>query len=118
MYAHLTVRTGRHAVLALHGELDLATPGSELLAQLPALGSAASGLVALDLSGVSFLDCSGLRALLALQQWIHREGGHLCLAATSPAVALVFDLLAEYLTSCELCKPCLDDHDLTEIIEH
>jgi anti-sigma B factor antagonist len=104
MQALLTEYAGHRAVIALHGDLDLATPGDELLARLPALNDAASGPVALDLSGISFLDCSGLRALLALEQRIHREGGELYVCAESPAVTRIFELLTAYPESCDLSK--------------
>lgn len=107
MQALLTEHAGWGTVIALHGDLDLAISGDELLARLPALSSAASSRpIALDLSGVSFLDCSGLRALLALEQRIHQEGGELCVSAVSPAVTRVFELLSAYLESRDLSKSC------------
>lgn len=106
-------RGGRAAVIALRGELDLATSPDELLARLPALAAAASGRIALDLSGVTFLDCGGLRALLTLQQRIHRQGGEVCLADASSAVTRVFDLLASHLASCALFKPCCEDQPVS-----
>ena len=47
----------------------------------------------LDLSGVSFMDCAGLRALLLTQRRAEMRGGSVCLIAESPAVHRIMDLL-------------------------
>jgi hypothetical protein len=47
----------------------------------------------LDLSGVSFMDCAGLRALLLTQRRAAMRGGSLSLIAESPAVRRIIDLL-------------------------
>ena len=47
----------------------------------------------LDLSGVSFMDCAGLRALLLTQRRAGMGGGSVCLIAESPAVHRIIDLL-------------------------
>ena len=47
----------------------------------------------LDLSGVSFMDCAGLRALLLTQRRAGMRGGSVCLIAESPAVRRIIDLL-------------------------
>src|SRR6185503_12437443 len=47
----------------------------------------------LDLSGVSFMDCAGLRALLMTQRLAAMRGGSVCLIAESPAVRRIIDLL-------------------------
>ena len=47
----------------------------------------------LDLSGVSFMDCAGLRALLLTQRLAEMRGGSVCLIAESPAVHRIIDLL-------------------------
>lgn len=109
-------RGDRHAAITLRGELDLATSCDELLAQLPALNNVTSGRIAVDLSGVIFLDCGGLRVLLTLEQRIHRQGGRLCLAEASPAVTRVFELLAAYLEPCDLFKPCLRDRTVVTAV--
>jgi anti-sigma B factor antagonist len=106
MEAHLIERRGRHTVITVSGQLDLATSPEELLAQLPGLGAAADGFVVLDLSGVSFLDCGGLRALFALERQLSHDGRDLCVAAASPAVARVFELLSAYLAVRGTFKPC------------
>jgi anti-anti-sigma factor len=109
LHVLLTEHQGRRTVIALRGELDLATPADVLLARLPALASAPDGSFALDLSGVTFLDCSGLRALLAVEHRIRRDGGDLCVSAVSPEVARVFELLADHLDPCSLVMRCDQD---------
>ncbi len=47
----------------------------------------------LDLSGVSFMDCAGLRALLLTQRRAGLRGGSVSLIAESPAVRRIIDLL-------------------------
>jgi len=47
----------------------------------------------LDLSGVLFMDCAGLRALLLTQRRAGMRGGSVSLIAESPAVRRIIDLL-------------------------
>ena len=47
----------------------------------------------LDLSGVSFMDCAGLRALLLTQRRAGMRGGSVSLIAESPAVRRIIDIL-------------------------
>jgi anti-anti-sigma factor len=46
----------------------------------------------LDLSGVSFMDCAGLRALLLTQRRAGMRGGSVSLIAESPAVRRIIEL--------------------------
>ena len=52
-----------------------------------------SASLLLDLSGVSFMDCAGLRALLLTQRRAGMRGGSVSLIAESPAVRRIIDLL-------------------------
>jgi anti-sigma B factor antagonist len=77
------------AALAVAGELDLAT--------VPALKDALAQLegtpaLELDLSGVSFMDSSGLRALLTARRDAQAAGRRLRLVAVPPAVSRVLEL--------------------------
>ena len=47
----------------------------------------------LDLSGVSFMDCAGLRALLMTRRLAAMRGGSVCLITESPAVHRIIELL-------------------------
>ncbi|GGO74815.1 hypothetical protein GCM10012276_23670 [Nocardioides deserti] len=48
--------------------------------------------VVIDLEGVTFIDCTGLSALLACQQEVAASGGTFSVAALSAAVARVVEL--------------------------
>src|SRR6201989_705070 len=52
-----------------------------------------SASLLLDLSGVSFMDCAGLRALLLTQRRAGMRGGSVSLIAESPAVRRIIELL-------------------------
>lgn len=78
--------------IAVRGEIDLTTSG-ELLERLFTLARPVCGQIALDLSGVGFMDCAGLHMLAALDRRVRRDGGAVRVAAASPAVARLFELL-------------------------
>lgn len=75
-------------VLRLAGELDLATAPDVLAAVEAAAGDDGSRLV-LDMSGVSFIDSTGVRTLLEANRV---AGNDLTLLAPSPAVTRVLEL--------------------------
>ncbi len=90
----LTVETS-DAGLRASGEIDAHTA--------PKLASAideAAPTVRLDLSGVDFVDSSGLRVLIDAHQRMADQGGGLTIAAPSPAVTRLFEIsgVADYLT--------------------
>ena len=66
------------AIVQPHGELDLATVET-LLAALDGIENA--GRLVLDLRGLSFLDSTGLRLLVALHRRSQRDGFQLTLVA-------------------------------------
>lgn len=73
------------SLLTVEGELDLATAGQ--VESAVAASAAAGNLdVALDLAGVTFMDCSGIHALSASQRIVNGGGGRLRLVALSPSV--------------------------------
>lgn len=81
--------TGDTRVVRLGGELDLASVPrlTELLEEV------AAPTVILDLSGLAFIDSSGVAALVRAQQQMD-EGGHtLTLTRPSHTVARVFEIL-------------------------
>lgn len=75
-------------VLRLTGELDLATAPDVLAAVEAATGDGTTRLV-LDMSGVSFIDSTGVRTLLEANRV---AGNDLSLLAPSPAVTRVLEL--------------------------
>ncbi len=78
------------SVVALTGEIDVASAG-----QVRAVVGAGMGgrgtLVVLDTSAVTFLDCAGLRELLAAQARLVAGGRCMRLRAPSPAVTRLLE---------------------------
>ncbi|MER7112552.1 STAS domain-containing protein [Streptomyces sp. NPDC000229] len=79
-----TTQPGGSTVLTVSGELDIVT-GEELRSRLHA-ALPRSPTVLVDLSGVTFLDCSGLSVLLWARRQAATNGTRLLLHAASPAV--------------------------------
>jgi anti-anti-sigma factor len=85
----VTSGAGRSKV-RVAGELDAASAG-----QLEGAVSGeltAGAVVELDLGNVSFIDSSGLRTLLVVQQAVTDAGGSVVLVATTPAVDRLLEL--------------------------
>ena len=88
----LTIDAGPTTVIALSGELDPATA--------PTLEKAVAGLVAdesvshvvLDLSAVSFLDSSGLRALVSSRDQLAARGATMALRRPTANTRRVLDI--------------------------
>ncbi|MCZ9338210.1 STAS domain-containing protein, partial [Streptomyces sp. TRM76130] len=71
---HLRVHEDRgYAVLEFHGEIDLAV-ADEIAPVLDRATGDPGARVVLDLSGVEFFDCSGLRLLVRARQRV-LDGG-------------------------------------------
>jgi anti-sigma B factor antagonist len=86
----ITARTeGGRRVLSVAGEIDMAT-GAQFTAAI-ADNLAADGPLVLDLTGVSFLDSSGLWTLLKANKDAIALGVQLCIAVSEP-IARVLEL--------------------------
>ena len=78
-------------VVSVMGELDLATaPAFERI--LLDVTEAGTGEVIVDLTGCSFLDSRGLRALMATRARLQRSGRSLALVLSNPSLIRVFQL--------------------------
>ena len=86
-------------MVRVRGDCDLTT-ATQLRERLLDMLAWQSATMVLDLSGVDFLDCAGVRALLAASRRAELLGGMLVVAAPSPQVARLFQLTGL-------------DHDLT-----
>jgi anti-anti-sigma factor len=75
--------------VAPRGELDIATQG-ELRAALER--QAAQGAVTLDLSGLRFMDTSGLRLILETAEAARREGFAFAVLPGGPAIQRLFEV--------------------------
>ena len=84
-------RGAREAVVAPHGELDLASI-DELMTHVHDLWASGSRGVLVDLTPLEFLDSSGLRGLLDLREAAARDGHHVALRRGPPVVQRIFDL--------------------------
>jgi anti-anti-sigma factor len=80
-----------HVVVALRGELD-ARDASWLARALSAAAASGSRII-VDLAGLTFMDCSGVRALVTARMQARQAGGDLLLAEPRGAVLRLLSLL-------------------------
>jgi anti-anti-sigma factor len=72
--AHTVVEDGGVCVVALQGEIDLATADEIVDAVDAVLATGRCTRVRVDLAAVSFLDCAGVRALVGARGHAERLG--------------------------------------------
>jgi anti-anti-sigma factor len=77
--------TSEYTTMQVVGEVDIAT-APEFRRELARLLSHRPPELRVDLSGVSFMDSSGLHALLDASRTAQRQGGKFVLVGTSPQV--------------------------------
>jgi anti-anti-sigma factor len=82
---------GRREIVALAGELDLSTV-AELEAGIEEACSNGAGELVLDLEELSFMDSTGLSAILTTQDRCAGQGCELLLSGAQPAVHRLFEL--------------------------
>ncbi|WP_280885013.1 anti-sigma factor antagonist [Streptomyces sp. LBL] len=81
---HLRVHQDRgHTVLEFRGEIDIVA-AMEIIPYLDRVTGRPGVRLVIDLSGVEFFDCSGLRLLHRARSRILGNGGHLLLVCTHP----------------------------------
>jgi anti-sigma B factor antagonist len=80
------------SIITVTGDLDLGT-AEDLLVRLTALIGSTRREIGLDLSGVTFIDCAGLRTLTAVDAQVRGNGAGIRLTAMSPAVVRLFELV-------------------------
>jgi anti-anti-sigma factor len=87
-----TTSEGGNAIVALAGELDVNTAPqvSDALSQLVAGGELSS--VVVDVSDLTFVDSTGLRAILAGREQLQASGATLTLDGASGVVERVLDM--------------------------
>ncbi|MFB4263719.1 STAS domain-containing protein [Nonomuraea sp. GTA35] len=78
-------------VIAVTGEMD-ATNRADLEAYLAEAGAALAGRLVFDLSGVPFMDSSGLHVLLKCATDCLKAGGVVHLAGVQPLPARLFEI--------------------------
>jgi anti-sigma B factor antagonist len=89
---HDAVCGGRHT-LSLHGELDIYSAGELKAMLLEVVRDGTSG-VTLDLSGLTFMDSTGLYMVLFGRELTERHGCDFSLIPGSPKIQHVFELTA------------------------
>ena len=99
---HIDVRSHNGSVvIAVVGELDVAG-ARQMQPCIDAALEASAGSLVLDLGDTTFIDSSGISALLAARQKAVRAGGQLHLTRVRPQARRVFELSGV-------------DHALTEV---
>ena len=88
----LCVRPGDGGtIVAISGEVDVCTEAPLQQALLRIIRERSARLM-LDVSGISFMDCAGLRALLTTRRRAELRGGFMRLIATSAAIRRIIEL--------------------------
>jgi anti-sigma B factor antagonist len=120
---HLSTRKGScYVKVALHGELDLAHAGDAAEALIAAVSR--GPLVLVDMSGLDFIDASGVSALTVARGQARRAGGdlHLCapgsqalkiLSVLRPGTLVIHESMAEAATCARLLRravPAMRQH--------
>lgn len=87
-------------VIALRGEVDMATAGMVKEAAAKTIGAGGYRSLVFDLSRVSFMDSSGLHVMVDTQRKMKAAGGEVKVVTSSPNLARIFELtgLAQLLT--------------------
>jgi anti-sigma B factor antagonist len=85
----ITIRPG--PVVTISGEIDIQS-GPQLRDQLLGIMRRHGARLALDLAGVTFIDCAGVNVLLATRRRARLEGGSLRVLRASPRVLRIFAL--------------------------
>jgi anti-sigma B factor antagonist len=82
---------GDAAVLVVRGEVDLSS-APQLRQRLLGLATGGPRTVVVDLTGVSFIDSTGLGVLVSALKRLRAEGGDLRLAVDRPQIAKVLEI--------------------------
>jgi anti-sigma B factor antagonist len=108
-FAVQTHSTGRAITLALTGELDLvSSPAMERV--MDDLSRSDAELIIVDLSGLEFMDSTGLHLLIRVQQRAQEAGRRFALIRGREAVQRLFELtgLADSLTVVDSAEQLLE----------
>lgn len=85
------VMSAEPAVVALDGEIDL-HQSAQVLARLDPLIASRCPSIRVDLSGVTYMDSSGLATMIDAMQRTQSYGGEFALAGIRPNVMKVFQI--------------------------
>jgi anti-anti-sigma factor len=84
--------TADYPVVSLHGDLDLVTADDALTDVLHRASESADAILILDMSGVTFMDSQGLRALLSARTTLQQRGRELVLRRPPRTAMLVMEI--------------------------
>lgn len=84
-------QNGGTTVVKLHGELDLASTPT-FSAQLDQTASAAPAAIVLDLTALEFIDSTGLRAILQVDETCRESGRRFAVVPGGSQVARLFEI--------------------------
>ena len=87
-----TVRIGAEHRVSVAGELDIATV-DQLQHQLQSVEQSDAAMIVLDLSGLTFIDSTGLRLVLDLNDRCGGPADRLRIVAGAPAVERLLDIV-------------------------
>ncbi|GAA4574012.1 STAS domain-containing protein [Planotetraspora kaengkrachanensis] len=91
---NVTVEPAHQQVtVRVRGEIDIATADHLQHILDAALQEAQVSRLEVDMSGVRFMDCSGLRALLHAKERLEKDGGTITLVNLTPQVDRVLSIL-------------------------
>jgi anti-anti-sigma factor len=90
--AYAAVERDGHVVVSLHGEIDLAVAGG-IRDQLMSAANRSDGQVVVDATGVTFIDSSGINALVRGRDRATALGGSFHLVADQHVVLRVLELM-------------------------
>jgi anti-sigma B factor antagonist len=82
---------GRATVVEMQGEIHVST-APEFSGMLSAAVDGGRTALVLDLSGVTFIDSTGLSVLLNASRRVTRAGGRMALVCTNPTVLRLFEI--------------------------
>jgi anti-sigma B factor antagonist len=103
----LNTRTeGRYTVIAVAGELDVFT-APKLEEELSSQIEQGQSQLVVDLSGVTFLDSTGLGTMVKALKWVREKGGSLQVVAAEERIVKVFRITG--LDSVMALQPALTD---------
>lgn len=94
MTTHLVVSTtvlGQWKVVEATGEIDITSIGP-LRSSVDSLIESQDRKVAIDMSGIQFMDSTGLNLLIRTRQRLESAGGQLALIAPTPQVTRLLEL--------------------------
>ena len=84
-------KVGEKVIVSVNGDIDMSS-STQMRDALTPLFQNNNKIVVVDLSGVSYIDSSGIATLVEGLQWSHTSNNKFRLAALTPGVKDVFEI--------------------------